>query len=322
MKYTYNIIIPHKNTPKLLQRCLDSIPKRDDLLIIVVDDNSDSDKVDFEHFPGLDRDDVDVYFTKEGKGAGYARNVGLEHADCKKVLFSDSDDYFNYCLNEILDDYKYDETDIVFFNRLNVDSELYTYSNKRDSYGSFTKTYEKDPQKGEDLFRYEFDGPVCKLIEKSLIDKNNIRFEEVQILDDVYFSYMTGHNAKNIKVDKRAIYTVTYSPKSAMFTWNPEKLKTRIAVNCRRVLFLKENNINVRAIHCLEWNLTNIKNQDIQLYKDCLKIISEHGLDAEYYRKQTDNLIMKKIKEERRINRLNIIRNLLNPIKTIIKAMA
>lgn len=63
--YTYNIIIPHKNSPKLLQRCLDSIPRRDDLHIIVVDDNSDSDKVDFEHFPGYDRNDVELIFTKE-----------------------------------------------------------------------------------------------------------------------------------------------------------------------------------------------------------------------------------------------------------------
>ena len=47
----YSVIIPHKNIPKLLQRCLDSIPVRDDLQVIVVDDNSDLDVVDFSHFP-------------------------------------------------------------------------------------------------------------------------------------------------------------------------------------------------------------------------------------------------------------------------------
>lgn len=36
----YSIIIPHKNISSLLRRCLDSIPERDDLEIIVVDDNS------------------------------------------------------------------------------------------------------------------------------------------------------------------------------------------------------------------------------------------------------------------------------------------
>ena len=36
----YSIIIPHKNSAGLLQRCLDSIPQRDDIQIIIIDDNS------------------------------------------------------------------------------------------------------------------------------------------------------------------------------------------------------------------------------------------------------------------------------------------
>jgi hypothetical protein len=30
----YTVIIPHKNIPDLLQRCLDSIPRREDIQII------------------------------------------------------------------------------------------------------------------------------------------------------------------------------------------------------------------------------------------------------------------------------------------------
>ena len=69
MKYAFTIIIPHKNVPDLLQRCLDSIPKRDDLHIIVVDDNSDSKIVDFDRFPGLNNPQCTVIFTKEGEGS-------------------------------------------------------------------------------------------------------------------------------------------------------------------------------------------------------------------------------------------------------------
>ena len=36
----YSFVIPHKNSLDLLQRCLDSIPVRSDIEIIVVDDNS------------------------------------------------------------------------------------------------------------------------------------------------------------------------------------------------------------------------------------------------------------------------------------------
>lgn len=318
MKHYYNIIIPHKNTPKLLQRCLDSIPQRDDLHIIVVDDNSDPEKVDFKHFPGLGRDDVEVFFTKEGRGAGYARNVGIDHADCEKILFSDSDDYFNYCLNDILDDYKDDDTDIVFFDRLNVDSQYYTYSDKRDWYRNRFKEYEENPQQGEIKFRYEFDGPVCKLIRKTLIDKHNIRFEEVIIADDVYFSYMTGHYAESIKADKRAIYTVTFNSKSAMFTWNPDKIKERIGVCCRKVLFLKKNNIETSSLHCVEKLLPNIKKNDPNLFEECLHIISEHGLDTKYYRQYTIRSILNEEKEKRKMKRINKIKRILDPIKKLI----
>jgi len=38
----YSIIIPHKNIPELLIRCIESIPSKNDIEIIVVDDNSDS----------------------------------------------------------------------------------------------------------------------------------------------------------------------------------------------------------------------------------------------------------------------------------------
>lgn len=90
----YSIIIPHKNIPDLLRRCLDSIPQRPDIQIIVVDDNSCSDKVDFAHFPGREREGVEIVYTREGLGAGYARNVGLRHAKGRWLLFADADDYF------------------------------------------------------------------------------------------------------------------------------------------------------------------------------------------------------------------------------------
>ena len=40
MQPSYSIIIPHYNIPSLLRRCLDSIPHRDDVQVIVVDDKS------------------------------------------------------------------------------------------------------------------------------------------------------------------------------------------------------------------------------------------------------------------------------------------
>ena len=43
----YSIIIPHKNSPDLLKRCLESIPDRTDIQVVVVDDNSSSAIIDW-----------------------------------------------------------------------------------------------------------------------------------------------------------------------------------------------------------------------------------------------------------------------------------
>ena len=40
MDYNYSVIIPHYNIVPLLERCLKSIPDREDIQIVVVDDNS------------------------------------------------------------------------------------------------------------------------------------------------------------------------------------------------------------------------------------------------------------------------------------------
>jgi glycosyltransferase involved in cell wall biosynthesis len=68
-----SIIIPHRNIPELLKRCIDSIPITNNIEVIIVDDNSDDEIVDFTHFPGKERPNTQVIFTKKGKGAGYAR---------------------------------------------------------------------------------------------------------------------------------------------------------------------------------------------------------------------------------------------------------
>ena len=107
----YSIIIPHKNIPDLLTRCVNSIPQRGDIQIIVVDDNSDQAYLDI--FPSFYRSDLEVIFTKEGRGAGYARNIGLKRAKGKWLLFADADDYYTGGFLDVLDKYKETSNNLI-----------------------------------------------------------------------------------------------------------------------------------------------------------------------------------------------------------------
>lgn len=75
------IIIPHKDIPDLLMRCLKSIPVSEDIQVIVVDDNSVGADTYLERYSELSRPYLEFVRTTKGGGAGYARNVGLERAE-------------------------------------------------------------------------------------------------------------------------------------------------------------------------------------------------------------------------------------------------
>ena len=188
----YSIIIPHKNTPELLRRCIKSIPQRDDLEIIIVDDNSSKEIVDFDNFPGLNRKNTTVIFNKEGKGAGNARNIAIPKTNGKYVIFADSDDFFNDCFIDILNDYCNKEFDVVYFNANSVDSNTFEPSNRVDHLHEFFNTYKKDDKEGVLYFKYMFTEPWCKIVKRNIIIDNNILFGKTIVDEDVVFAINIG----------------------------------------------------------------------------------------------------------------------------------
>lgn len=203
----YSFIIPHKNIPRLLQRCLDSIPCREDIQIIVVDDNSSSDKVDFEHFPGINRPNVEVYFTKEGRGAGYARNVGLEHVKGKWVLFADADDFFTDKLEVLLAEHINSYFDIIYFEVTSVDSDTLLPSDRGEPINKMIR--EAVAANDYDAIKYRRLEPWAKMFSHNFITEYSLKFDETIAANDLMFSVCAAYNASNIWVDLRPIYCLT-----------------------------------------------------------------------------------------------------------------
>lgn len=206
------IIIPHRNIPLLLNRCIESIPLTSNMEIIIIDDNSNKEKVDFNIFPGCNRTDTVVIYTKEGKGAGYARNVGLEHATGKWILFADADDFFLPNAFHIISDYLNTEYDIVFFNTIaRMSDNLGIVSHRMDNY--IKNINERD----YNFSRYNSNTSVLKLFRHQFITDNDLRFEEIPLSNDMYFSCMAGIKAKQIKIDERNLMCITERSDSLIF---------------------------------------------------------------------------------------------------------
>lgn len=270
----YSIIIPHKNTPDLLERCINSIPVRKDLEIIIVDDNSSENIVDFDNFPGLNRENTTVIFNKAGKGAGNARNIALPRAKGKYIIFADADDFFHKCFNDILDDYCNKNLDVVYFNANSVNSTTFKPSNRVDHLHVFFNIYKRNPTDGLLQFRYMFTEPWCKLINRNIIIDNNITFGKTSIDEDVVFAINVGHFANEICIDYREGYCVIDREGSLCKTISNEAINDRFLVHAMWNKFLMERGVKL-TIPRFEYMMYIVSQM---LYKDPKQFIERYRI--------------------------------------------
>lgn len=233
----YSVIIPHKNIPQLLQRCLESIPKRKDIQIIIIDDNSDPNKVDFSLFPGKNDKSVEIHLTKEGLGAGYARNVGLEYAKGKWVLFADADDFFVKNFTDLLDPYLNSDADIVFFDVESRDLETgkLTDEGKRISTFLHSFTYGDRTTMLNLIFNHEV--PWGKMIRREFICNYNIKFDEVLASNDTMFMLKSLFKANKILFCDDVLYCWSIRKNSLVHSINRDIIFSRYEVDLRRNRF-------------------------------------------------------------------------------------
>ena len=200
----YSIIIPHYNSPDLLIRCLKSIPIREDMQVIVVDDCSPEADSYIARYKELSRPYLELYSTGTNGGGGKARNVGLQHAKGKWILFADCDDCFVEGFVDILEKYANTSADIVFFN-------VHCYDESGNKVrGIKENIYEIFEQRGDErVFRYCYTEPWGKLFRHSLLIDNNIKFEEVIVANDFMFSVKTGFYAHEVLISKKYLYNYT-----------------------------------------------------------------------------------------------------------------
>lgn len=194
---SYSFIIPHHNCPELLKRLLDTIPQREDVEIIVVDDNSNPEKR-----PNVQRTDVRTIYlqAEESKGAGRARNIGLRHAIGKWLLFADSDDYYINNFIDKLDTLKESDYDIIFFDN---DTNLKTKSNVFQN--RLTQMLQGGKRKRAH-FKHSSNTPWNKMYSRQFVLDNNILFDEIPIQNDAYFVHKASSLTDNFHYINEKLY--------------------------------------------------------------------------------------------------------------------
>lgn len=264
---SFSIIIPHYNIPDLLMRCLKSIPVSEDIQVIVVDDNSPDADTYLERYPELSRPYLEFIRTTKGGGAGYARNVGLDHAIGKWLLFADSDDFYVENMYDVIKPYAYSEADIVFFRPRSVYSDdIYKKSNKGDY---LIKDFNICKDTGDERYvRYRWCPPWSKMLKTDFIKNHCIRFDEIQYTNDYYFSVCSGIHAKKIEVAEEILYVYVDREDSltANFCCKQGELAIRADVAFRVEKLFKQYGIHINQHSSFIWYLNKIFRNDKKLF--------------------------------------------------------
>lgn len=254
----YSFIIPHHNCPNLLNRCVGSIPEREDIQIIVVDDNSDIDKK-----PKIKRSGVELYVieAQETKGAGHARNIGLSKAVGKWVLFADADDYYTEKLLPEIDKYSNDDIDVLYFNYTRIELDSKTMDDNKLQYSIDKYNGDKEII---DFIKFSNNSPCTKMIRFSYIKSHSMFYEEVPNGNDVLFSLFVGSYTEKIAVSKERLYTYINNPNSI-----GTKKQTDDEILCRWIHRVQHNYFN-NYIGYPQWN--------VSISKFLLKFLKQTGL--------------------------------------------
>ena len=195
--YTYSITITHYNNPELLSRMLGSIPERDDIQIIVVDDASTEENK--AKLAKLQHKNMEVVYTPDNHGAGYERNVGFDHAVGKWLIAVDADDMFAKNAFDVLDKYVDSDYDYICYCVTCLDGETLKPTGHKLRADNAVRNYIADKTKKDNVkyFKFHNGEPWNKMVSMKFLRDNNIRWEDCRINVDVLFGYQVSIKANN-----------------------------------------------------------------------------------------------------------------------------
>jgi len=280
-KVTYSVIIPHYDIPQLLSRCLQSIPIRKDIQIIVVDDCSPNWHSYYNSIPELAQVNVEHYSLPQRGGAGAARNEGLKYARGKWLLFADADDFYEHNAWTFLDKHREDNADIVYYCHKNVLSDNILIERTRCYEFNDIMKSDKPIEEKEKFFRYRHNVPWAKMIRRDFVEKNNLKYEEIEYSNDIIFNIKAGCLAHQVKLVDEPIYVLT------------ERIGSLTSGNCQTIeelLIRAKAHIRMQAeierfgyFKCIPaiWFLPTLFHRDLSAFCSAIRYCKKKGLSMQ-----------------------------------------
>ena len=171
-----SVIIPVFGVEKYIEKCISNIVNQTyaNLEIIIVDDETKDNSIKIVEEKFHDQR-IKIYHKGNG-GQASARNLGIEKATGKYIIFVDSDDFIELnMISEMYEEIINNDLDMVI-------CDYYKYfENGNKIHEKMLPFYDKDNYKCSVI---AMPGPVGKLIKTSVIKDNKIKFLENHYFED------------------------------------------------------------------------------------------------------------------------------------------
>ena len=276
----YSIIIPHKNCLELLYRCLRSIPIREDVEVIVVDDNSGIDNIEEQIRSNSNLQNLNIIALPESRYAGGARNKGLELATGRWLFFVDADDFLTPDAFDIMDCYLNSEHDIVFFAHTAAYSDTLEPAERLGTRLKYIEEYrDHRTKKSEDYLRYINHSPVAKMVRRSMVVENNLKFDEVLASNDAMFTVTTGYYAKSIMADNGVVYCATIRRGSLTQTRSKENAYSRYSVEIALYDFFRDKGLSHLYPFLTMWCVNALRYYGVKEFMKYISLAYKHKVN-------------------------------------------
>lgn len=273
------IIVAAFNAEKYISRCIESIIDQSITnyeLLIINDGSTDNTKDIIEYYQKKHPRIRSIY--QQNQGVAISRQRGLDLATGQYSIFVDSDDFFVEDFGAILDEPPGDDVEILYFYNKSVLSEnLDQPASIGTEYNQLVSTLLKTGEEGP--IRCHHWVPWGKIIRRSLITSNNLRFEEIPFANDVVFCSSVNCMAQNIKAVNRFLYVYTQRSDSLSNRINqkPGELQVRAKACFRYHKIIYQYGYTISGRYPISDFLSLLYHQDTRLFRDLFCKVSEVG---------------------------------------------
>ena len=263
-----SVIIPVYNLEEQISRCLESVMKNESnrYEVIVIDDGSTdrSGEICDEYacmYPCI------KVIHKANAGLSSARNIGIDHAKGKYLMFLDGDDFIeDGCIDDFIELINNGESDVIVGRAWNVD---YTGNIKEKNPTRLKSGQYNSLKYIENYIGKEKNVTFCaqfNIVKKSFIETNNLRFYEGILHEDELWTPQVLLYAESIYYTNICFYYHCKRKHSIMQSDNYKKRGESLLLICEELskIYSKFPNSYI----------TYLKNRNCMLYLNAVRLLS------------------------------------------------